>query len=202
MLHFFYGSTPRPQKRSFYLAFCEPQRACDLNRKIIYPFLRLFWPFSYCQLLRYSGNDSPVGLITSNCAVPVTLLVWLFAIKWPNMDMSEILFPDCFELREKEIGVLVANRLAKSQQFALVAKKASDILGWIKIMWPTGWGLFFSPFALSLWGHIWSIVSGSELFSSWKTRNYWESPAEGDKDGQGHGAPLLWGKARRPARTV
>lgn len=48
------------------------------------------------------------------------------------------MFPDCFELKEKEIGVLVANRLAKSQQFAPVAKKASDILGWIKIMWPTG----------------------------------------------------------------
>ena len=39
---------------------------------------------------------------------------------------------------EKDLDVLVGNRLAMSQQCALVAKKASGIPGCVQRMWPAG----------------------------------------------------------------
>jgi len=38
----------------------------------------------------------------------------------------------------KDLDVLVGNRLAMSQQCALVAKKASGIPGCVQRMWPAG----------------------------------------------------------------
>jgi len=39
---------------------------------------------------------------------------------------------------EKDLVVLVNKKLVLSQQHAIVAKKADDILGYIKRVWPVG----------------------------------------------------------------
>jgi len=39
---------------------------------------------------------------------------------------------------EQDLRVLLGNRLAMSQQFSPVAKKAKDILGCVKKVWPGG----------------------------------------------------------------
>jgi len=46
---------------------------------------------------------------------------------------------------ERDLGVLVEDMLTMSQQYALVAKKASGILRSIGGVWPTGQGKFSFP---------------------------------------------------------
>jgi len=46
---------------------------------------------------------------------------------------------------EKNLDILVANRLAMSQQCALVTKDTNGILGSIKTGWPTGLRCDFPP---------------------------------------------------------
>ncbi|GAB0204158.1 hypothetical protein GRJ2_002881400 [Grus japonensis] len=80
---------------------------------------------------------------------------------------------------EKDLGVLVGNKLSTSQQCALVAKKANGTWGALRRPWPAGRGRFSSPSTLPWRGHIWSSVSSSGLPSSRKTGNYWRESSGG-----------------------
>jgi len=52
---------------------------------------------------------------------------------------------------EKDLGVLVDNRLAVSQQCAFVANKASDILGYLKISVASRWREVIPPHSTLPW---------------------------------------------------
>ncbi|PKU42576.1 hypothetical protein llap_7127 [Limosa lapponica baueri] len=91
---------------------------------------------------------------------------------------------------ERDLGVLVDNKLTMSQQYALVTKKANDILGCIKKSMAKRSKEVILPLCSALRGHKWSIVSSSGLPSS-RQGTAGESPAEGYKDDQGNGASLL-----------
>ncbi|PKU47522.1 rna-directed dna polymerase from mobile element jockey-like [Limosa lapponica baueri] len=90
---------------------------------------------------------------------------------------------------EEDLGVL-DEKLDVSQQYALTAQKANHILGCIK-----------RSVASRLWEVIlplcsgetptWSTVSSSGALSTGRTWTFGAGPAEGHKDGQRTGAPML-----------
>ena len=69
---------------------------------------------------------------------------------------------------EKNLGILVDNRLTTSQQCDPVTKKTISILGCIKKSIPSRLREVILPWR----GHIWSTVSSSGLLSVRKTGNF------------------------------
>mgnify|MGYP001857279392 CR=1 FL=1 len=87
---------------------------------------------------------------------------------------------------EKDLGVLVDNRLATNQQWALVAKKASSILRCItKCVARRTWGEIFALYCATFR----LTVLGSPVQK--RQRSPRRSPAEGHKDVKGHGASTV-----------
>lgn len=79
---------------------------------------------------------------------------------------------------EKDLGVLVGNEFAMSQQCALTAK---SILGGIKKSIASRSGKFYCPSAHPWIGHIWITLSISGLPGSRETENYHRESTEATK---------------------
>ena len=73
---------------------------------------------------------------------------------------------------ERDLGVLVDDKFAMSQQCALVAKKVSGILGCIKKSVASSLREVLIPLCSALVSLIWSTLSSSGLPTSRKMRRY------------------------------
>ena len=97
----------------------------------------------------------------------------------------------CKGFLQRRTWVLGSNRLAISQQCALWPRRLKVSYGTLKGVWPAVQGKSSSLSTLPWWGHMWSTMSSSGLFSSTKTSR--ESLTEDHEDDEESGASPLWG---------
>ncbi|KAK4822633.1 hypothetical protein QYF61_018585 [Mycteria americana] len=80
---------------------------------------------------------------------------------------------------EKDLGVLVANKLCTSQQRALTAKMATSLLGCVRQSMASRSREGILPLCSALVQHSWGAVSSAGLPSTGKTWTYWRESSKG-----------------------